>query len=194
MRDRNVVNSHHEHTRAERVLEGSSAESASVRSRPLFGPLASKLTFRKFVSVNWPVSRRLRYLRLSNLRWNDGLMKEPDSPRITFDTNIVALPEIRAFWATLCEEVGQRMVFTPTAAQEVLRRIRLETERDWEKRLKSLDKVKRLGLAGKGIRRLSTIAAAAARDHFQEEMSHQGSIYTRMSKLTPDLNIPLSHL
>ena len=115
-------------------------------------------------------------------------MKTPSRPRITFDTNVVALPETRSFWATICEEIGQRMLFTPTAANEVLRRIRLETERYWEKALKSIDKEQGLNLANKkSFRRLSTIAAVAARDTFREEMTHQGSIYARMPSLTPDL-------
>ena len=115
-------------------------------------------------------------------------MKTPSRPHITFDTNVVALPETRSFWATICEEIGQRMIFTPTAASEVLRRIRLETERSWEKRLKSLVKEQRLNLANKkSFRRLSTIAAAAARDTFRDEMTHQGSIYAHMPSLTPDL-------
>ena len=115
-------------------------------------------------------------------------MKTPSRPHITFDTNIVALPETRSFWATICEEIGQRMIFTPTAASEVLRRIRLESERSWEKRLKSLVKEQGPDLADKkSFRRLSAIAAAAARDTFRDEMSHQGSIYARMPSLTSDL-------
>ena len=39
---------------------------------------------------------------------------------------------------------------------------------------------------GKSLRRLSTIAATAARDAFRDEMSQQGSIYVRMRRLTPD--------
>ena len=114
-------------------------------------------------------------------------MKTPNPPLITFDTNVVALPETRSFWATICEEIGQRMLFTPTAAGEVLRRIRLETERSWEKRLKSLVKEQGLNLTHKkSFRSLSTIAAVAARDTFRDEMTHQGSIYARMPSLTHD--------
>lgn len=110
----------------------------------------------------------------------------PEAPRITFDTNVVAVPETRAFWATLCEETGQRMMLTPTAAGELLRRIRLEEERRWERRLRMIDKQHGLRLSKKGFRRLSTIAAAAARDQFQDELAQQGSIYACMPRLRDD--------
>ena len=55
-------------------------------------------------------------------------------PTITFDTNIPASRETRAFWATLCEEIGQRMVMTPTASAELLSRVSLDGQREWTRR------------------------------------------------------------
>ena len=72
-------------------------------------------------------------------------MPMPSPLAITFDTNIPAIPAIRAFWATLCEDAGQRMTLVPTAASELLRRVRLETEREWAKRLKAVNAEQRIG-------------------------------------------------
>ena len=59
--------------------------------------------------------------------------------RITFDTNLAGIWNTRVFWATICEEIGQRMVLTPTATSEVLRRVRLETEREWTAKLRRMN-------------------------------------------------------
>ena len=98
-------------------------------------------------------------------------------PLITFDTNLTGVWNTRVFWATLCEEIGQPMVLTPTAASETLRRVRLETEREWKKRLRELNREQDTGWSKTAIRRLSTTAAAAARTWFQDEFKKQGAIY-----------------
>lgn len=98
-------------------------------------------------------------------------------PVITFDTNIMALREIRAFWGTICEMIGQRVVLTPTAVVEVLRRVRLETEREWAQRLSKVNSREGRRWSGKAIRRGAVAASVAARDWFREEMKKQGNIY-----------------
>lgn len=112
-------------------------------------------------------------------------MPMPSPLAITFDTNIPAIPAIRAFWATLCEDAGQRMTLVPTAASELLRRVRLETEREWAKRLKAVNAEQRIGWTKIDIRRLSTTASTAARDWLQEEMGRQGAIYAITAPPSP---------
>ena len=97
--------------------------------------------------------------------------------QITFDTNLAGVWNTRVFWATLCEELGQTMKLTPTATVEVLRRIRLETEREWTKKLKALNQDQAIGWSKVEVRRLATTAATATRDRFQAEMTKQGAIY-----------------
>ena len=53
-----------------------------------------------------------------------GAVTPMSHPTITFDTNVPALPSVRAFWGTICEEIGQRMVLTPTAAARTVARDR----------------------------------------------------------------------
>ena len=108
-------------------------------------------------------------------------------PQITFDSNLAAVPGTRAFWGTLCEEIGQRLVLTPTAATEVVRRVQLESEREWEPRLKKMNASLGLGWSKKEIRRLETTAGNAARNHFKEEMRHQGTIYGTTPKRSPEV-------
>ena len=91
-------------------------------------------------------------------------------PQITFDTNVIALKPTRVFWATLCEDTGQRVVLPPTATVEFLRRVRLESERDWARRLRAFSDENGLGWTGVELRRLSTAASVAARDHVRESM------------------------
>ena len=105
-------------------------------------------------------------------------------PAITFDTNIPAVPSIRAFWGAICEDIGQRMVLTPTAAAELLTRVRLEAEREWDSRLKRINAEQHLGWTKREMRRLSTAAATAARDWMREEMGRQGAIYAVTSRPT----------
>ena len=109
---------------------------------------------------------------------------------VTFDTNIPALPSVRAFWATLCEMVGQPMVLTPTAAAELLRRVRLETEREWEgalKKLRGRDDTN-IDWRSVSIRRTVTAAAAAARDGMRVEMNERRGIY-RVAQATQDVEV-----
>ena len=98
-------------------------------------------------------------------------------PLVTFDTNLAGVRNTRVFRATLCEDVGQRMVLTPTAASETLRRVRLETEREWAGKLKRMNREDALGWSKVRVRRLATTAATAARDWIRDEMRKQGSIY-----------------
>ena len=100
-----------------------------------------------------------------------------EGPRITFDTNLAGVWNTRVFWATLCEELGQTMKLTPTATVEVLRRIRLETEREWTKKLRALNHDESMGWSKVQVRRLATTAATATRDRFKTEMTKQGAIY-----------------
>ena len=100
-------------------------------------------------------------------------------PTITFDTNIPASPETRAFWATLCEEIGQRMVMTPTASAELLSRVSLDGQREWTRRLRRINQEQGLGWDKVRIRRLATTGAVAARDWLLEEMGRQGAIYAK---------------
>ena len=98
-------------------------------------------------------------------------------PRITFDTNIAGVWNTRVFWATLCEALGQTMKPTPTATVEVLRRIQIETEREWTKKLRVLNRDQSIGWGKVQVRRLAITAAAATRDRFETEMTKQGAIY-----------------
>ena len=103
---------------------------------------------------------------------------------ITFDTNLAGVWNTRAFWATLCEEIGQSMVLTPTATTEVLRRIRLESEREWTKKLREINAEQGLGWSKVEVRRLATVAAGAARDWFKSEVRKQGAIYATSPRRT----------
>ena len=96
---------------------------------------------------------------------------------LTFDTNLAGVRGPRAFWATLCEEIGQPLALTPTAANETLRRVRLETEREWTRKLKRINREQGIGWSRTQIRRLATGAASASRDWLREEMRRQGGIY-----------------
>ena len=104
--------------------------------------------------------------------------------RITFDTNLTGVWQARAFWATLCEEINQKMVLTPTATGETLRRIRLEAEREWKRRLAAINEEQSIGWTRVDIRRLSTTAAQACANWFKTETGKQGNIYT-YSRRTP---------
>ena len=84
-----------------------------------------------------------------------------DRPQITFDSNLAGVAGTRAFWGTLCEEIGQALVLTPTAAREVVRRVRLETEREWSMKLKGINTGQAMGWTKVEIRRLATTAANA---------------------------------
>lgn len=97
---------------------------------------------------------------------------------LTFDTNLAGVRGPRAFWATLCEEIGQPLALTPTAASETLRRVRLETEREWTRKLKAIDREQGIGWSRTQLRRLATTAANASRDWLNEEIRKQGGVYT----------------
>ena len=99
--------------------------------------------------------------------------------QIAFDSNLAGVAETRAFWGTLCEEIGQRMMLTPTAASEVTRRVRLESERAGKKKLKRINAEQGMGWSKVEVQRLATTAGNAARDRFKEELEHQGAIYAR---------------
>ena len=101
---------------------------------------------------------------------------------ITFDTNLAGVWRPRVFWATLCEDIGQRMELTPTTVAEVLRRIRLETEREWTKKLRAINQSGGHRWSKIEIRRLATTASTAARDWFRDELRRQGSIYASTSR------------
>ena len=113
------------------------------------------------------------------------LSRSPATRRITFDTNLAGVWNTRVFWATLCEEIGQSMVLTPTTTAEVLRRIRLETEREWTRKLRALNQEQALGWSKVQVRRLATTASSAARDWFSEEVRKQGAIYAASPRRTP---------
>ena len=104
--------------------------------------------------------------------------------RINFDTNLTGVWQARVFWATLCEEINQKMVLTPTATAETIRRIRLEAERDWKRWLASINADQGIGWTRVDVRRLSTTAARACADWFKGEARKQGNIYT-YSRRTP---------
>ena len=106
-------------------------------------------------------------------------------PQITFDSNMAGVWFTRVFWATICEDIGQRLVLTPTATAETLGRIRMEGEREWRRKLKKINEAAGHGWSKVDIRQLSTTAAQAARDHFAEEMRKQGAIYATTPKQTP---------
>lgn len=116
---------------------------------------------------------------------------------ITFDTNLAGVWNTRVFWATLCEEIGQAMVLTPTATTEVLRRVRLETEREWTKKLRGLNREQALGWTKVEVRRLATVASVAARDWLGAEVRKQGSIYAaspRSSTQTESLEAEIEEM
>ena len=115
-------------------------------------------------------------------------------PKVTFDTNVMALRPVRAFWATLCEMTNQRVVLPPTAAVEVLRRIRLETDREWSRRLKGINTRDRRRWTGKAIRRGSTAASVAARDWLREQMNRQGNIYCFAPRASDSVEVRLDVL
>ena len=106
---------------------------------------------------------------------------------ITFDSNLAGVWNTRSFWATLCEEIGQTMVLTPTATTEVLRRIRLETEREWTRKLKELNREETIGWSRAEVRRLATVAAVAARDWFTAEVKKQGAIYAQSPRRNAEI-------
>jgi len=56
--------------------------------------------------------------------------------QFVFDTNLSGPRETRRFWGTLCEDIKTRMWVTPTGMSEMLRRVLLETEREWDRRLR----------------------------------------------------------
>ena len=99
--------------------------------------------------------------------------------RITFDTNLTGVWNTRVFWATLCEEIGQQLVMTPTATSETMRRVRLETEREWTRKLVQINRDQEIGWSKVQIRRLATTAAQAARAWLLEECRKQGAIYAQ---------------
>ena len=98
-------------------------------------------------------------------------------PVVTLDTNLAGVWNTRVFWGTLCEEIGQTLLLTPTAASETLHRVRLECERQWTKKLREINDAGGHGWRKVEVRRLATLAAGAARDWLQGELRNQGGIY-----------------
>ena len=89
------------------------------------------------------------------------------------------------------------MVLTPTATTEVLRRVRLETEREWTKKLRGLNREQALGWTKVEVRRLATVASVAARDWLEAEVRKQGSIYAaspRPAKPTESLEADIEEM
>ena len=98
--------------------------------------------------------------------------------RVTCETTLASVPSIRAFWATLLEDIGQRYTLVPTVADEVLRRERLNTTYEWERRLKWLNREHpQVSWGRTDIRRLATLAGVAARDHLRKQMQTQEGPY-----------------
>ena len=97
--------------------------------------------------------------------------------RITFDTNLVALWNTRVFWGTVCEEIGQRLILTPTATRETLGRVRLETQRAWGRKLNAINRDHGLNWTPGTRHRLSRTAGVAARDWLRDRLKEQGHIY-----------------
>ena len=118
----------------------------------------------------------------------------PPTPAITFDTNVVAVSNTRVFWATLCEDIGQSMVLTPTASMEVVRRILFETEREWTKTLKTINHEQGLGWSAITVRRLATLAAQTARDWFRDTLRQQGSIYANTPRRSAEVEALEAHI
>ncbi len=98
--------------------------------------------------------------------------ERPNSaPRLTCETTLASVPSIRAFWATLLEDIGQPYTLVPTVADEVLRRERLNATHEWERRLKWLNREHPQASWGRtDIRCLATLAGATARDHLRKQM------------------------
>lgn len=102
-----------------------------------------------------------------------------DPPRLTCETTLTALPEVRAFWATLCEDVNAPFVLVPSVATETLTRERLETTYDWADRLKWMaGNLPEVNWSKQDMRRLSVIAGGAARDHLLRHLKDGGGAYT----------------
>lgn len=69
-------------------------------------------------------------------------------------------------------------MLTPTAANETLVRERLETEREWVRRLKLLaDRRRELRWDNNQIKRMATVAATTARDWLKTELTKRGGPY-----------------
>ena len=103
-----------------------------------------------------------------------------EAPSITCETTLTSLSRVRAFWATLCEDVRTPFVLVPAVASETLRRERLTVTREWEKRLKWLrERNPETAWKATDIRRLSVLAATTARDHLLEHLKAPGGAYTR---------------
>ena len=95
----------------------------------------------------------------------------------TFDTHMCSLPRPRAFWGTVCEAIGTRLTVTPTAADEVLRRESLETQREWIRRLRWINKDRGIGWDARDIRRLANSAAQTGRDWLRQQLQSAGGPY-----------------
>lgn len=87
-----------------------------------------------------------------------------------FDTHMCSLPKPRAFWGTVCESVGVPLTVTLTAADETLRREAIETQRDWIRHLRRINKDLQTGWDARQIRRLANSAAKTARDWLKNQL------------------------
>ena len=95
---------------------------------------------------------------------------------------------VRAFWATLCEEVQQPFVVTPTAGNETLGRERLSVGYEWEKRLKWMNRNRLAGRWDKvDIRRLTTLASTTARNWLRDEFRKDAGIYRVDKRATREI-------
>ena len=94
-----------------------------------------------------------------------------------FDTNMCAVPGIRCLWGTVCEAVGTAVVLTPTAASEVLRRERLETQRTWQTRLRAIEGELQAEWGPDVRRRLANVAATTSRDWLHDQLRTPRSPY-----------------
>ena len=115
-------------------------------------------------------------------------MGNPRPPKLTFETTLSSLHRVRAFWATLCEEIHQPFVLMPTAVNETLIRERLETGYEWEKRLKWMKRQRKVVHWDKvEIRRLSTLAATTARNWLRDELKKSTGIYRVDRRITREI-------
>ena len=106
---------------------------------------------------------------------------------MTFDTSMTAIWQTRVIWGALCEEAGQALILGRTAARETERRIRLETEYAWEKRLRRLAKEEERNWSRMDQRRMAAAAAQEARRTFREKLEHQGNPYQIVTKMTESI-------
>ena len=108
--------------------------------------------------------------------------------KLTFDTNVVAPVNLRAFWGTVCESIGTRLVLTETALSEVIRFDRQSVQWDWERRLNALCRSDRsIGLDAKSIRRASRSVAKEGADRLRQEFlrADGGGSYSYLRASSP---------